>query len=131
MVIIICLTAGVRGRATDAGYWADRGSRESNTSIHMKVYSPENRRLMLRLLLISHLHSPLAIAHEDWESPFINKGTERDAACVNLSSAPITHFRAVDSARIWGEFWGRQSWSLDVAARLSLSHAHEANCILL
>jgi hypothetical protein len=83
----------------------------------MKIHSPENRRLML---LISHLHSPLVIAHEHWETPYTSKGTERDAACVYLSSAPITHFRAVVSARTSGEFWGRQSWSLDVAARLSL-----------
>lgn len=84
------------------------------------VSIPENRRLMLQLLLISHLHSPLVITHEHWESPYISKSTERDSASVNLSSAPITHFRAVDSAQTSGEFWGRQSWSLDVAARLSL-----------
>jgi hypothetical protein len=89
-------------------------------AIHMKIHSPEDWRLMLQQLLISHLHSPLVIAHEQSESPYISKGTERDAACVYLSSAPITHFRAVDRARTIGEFWGRQSWSLDVAARLSL-----------
>uniref|UniRef100_A0A0A8Z9L5 Uncharacterized protein n=1 Tax=Arundo donax TaxID=35708 RepID=A0A0A8Z9L5_ARUDO len=45
-------------------------------------------------LLISHVFSALITGHDHWQSPYIRRGTEWEEACSNLSSAPITHFRA-------------------------------------